>query len=196
MKKLIFLTVTALFLCGAQVFAQQAIETSEELQKLGRQSAFVMDFDFPAKTVKAAIEQRLKNENLKGKTSQGATKYEQIHYPAIADVAIDLYIKIVNKKEKSTVFVFVSKGYDNFVSSNNDPVVAANAKAFLESLTADVQKYDHQNQVAAQEKETQKAQKEYDKLTKQQEKLTKDMQKAQENLNSQKGKLNNLNLNP
>ncbi|MDR0874540.1 MAG: hypothetical protein LBN27_13930 [Prevotellaceae bacterium] len=198
MKKVFSLAVAALFLLSLQGFAQT--ETSEDLQKVGKQPAFALDYNYSKKTVEEALALRLKNDKLKGSSSKGATKYEQVRYSTIADTPIDFYTKVTGDKKKATVYVFISKGYENFVTSGNDANVAARAKAFLQSLNADIQNYDLKNQTAAQEKEVKKAQKDYDKLVKkqkdlqkEQDKVAKELQKSEGALNTEKGKLDQLN---
>jgi uncharacterized protein YihD (DUF1040 family) len=198
MKKVFSLAVAALFLLSLQGFAQS--ETSEDLQKIGKQPAFALGYNYSKKTVEEALALRLKNDKLKGSSSKGAVKYEGVHYATIADTPIDFYTKVTGDKKKATVYVFVSKGYENFLTSSNDPAVAAKVKAFLQSLNDDIQRYDLKNQTAAQEKEVKKAQKDYDKLVKkqkdlqkQQDTVAKDLQKSETTLGAEKGKLEKLN---
>jgi len=199
MKRMTSLAVLALFLLSLQGFAQNVSETSEELQKLGKQPAFSMNLNYAKSTVEQALALRLKNDKLKGSSSKGAVKYENVRYPAIADVPVDFYTKVTGSKKAATIYVFVSKGYENFVTSSSDANIANNARIFLTSTLEDVKKYDLKNQINAQEKEVKKAQKDYDKfvkkqedLKKQQEKTAKETQKAKENLNTQQSKLKSL----
>ena len=176
MKKIVSLAVAALFFLNG--FAQKVSETTEELQKLGKKPAFVMGYDYPQKTVEQALALRLKNDKLKGKSSKGAVKYENVKYPTIANVPIDLYTKVTGSKKSASVYVFVSKGYENFVTSNDDAVIANNVKAFLASVVNDVKNYEQAILAAEKEKEAKKAQKEHDKLVKKQQKLKKEQDKV------------------
>ena len=187
------LTVLALFLFCAQGFAQRVSEKSEDLQRLGRQPAFAMDLDHPAKTVEKVLGQRLRNDGLRGRSSRGAVKYERVTYLPIAGVPIDLYTKVTGNRRRATVFIFVSRGYENFVTSSTDPVVGTNVRDFLTSLISDVQAYELSNQISEQEKVVRRAQRDHEKLQKRQERMTRDVQRSEANLNAQREKLNNLN---
>lgn|GEM_PF-3020588 len=200
MKKLMTLTVLGLFLFSAQGFAQRVSERQEDLQRLGRQSAFAMDLDHPAKTVEKILGQRLRSDGLRGRSSRGAVKYERVTYMPISGIPIDLYTKVTGNRRRATVFIFVSRGYENFVTSSTDPVIAENVGIFLTSLISDVQSYELRNQISAQEKVVRRAQRDHEKLLRdqnnlqrRQERLTRDVERSENNLNTQRESLNNLN---
>ena len=194
------LTVVALFLFSVQGFAQEVSERQEDLQRLGKQPAFAMNLDHPAKTVEKVLGQRLRSDGLRGRSSRGAVKYERVTYLPIAGVPIDLYTKVTGNRRRATVFVFVSRGYENFVTSGTDPVIGANVRDFLTSLVDDVQRYDLRNQISAQERVVRRAQRDHEKLLRdqnqlqrRQERMTRDVERSEADLNSHRENLNNLN---
>jgi hypothetical protein len=75
----------------------------------------------------------------------------------------------------ATIYLFVSKGYNNFVSSGDDEDTAARVKSFLLSLVNDVRDLDLKYQIDDQTKVSDKAQKDYEKLVDQKAKLEKDL---------------------
>jgi len=198
MKKLMTLTVLALFLFCAQGFAQRVSERSEDLKRLGNQPAFAMDLDHPARTVEKVLGQRLRNDGLRrGRSSRGAVKHERVTYLPIFEGPIDLYTKVTGNRRRSTVFIFVSRGYENFVTSSTDPIIGANVTEFLNSLVEDVQAYEIRNQISAQERVVRRAQRDHDNLVRdqerRQERMARDAQRSETNLNTQREKLNRLN---
>jgi len=192
MKKVTLLTAMALFLLSAPGFAQRVTEISEDLQRIGRQPAFAMELDHPAKTVETVLGQRFKNDRLKGKSSRGAVKFENVRYLPISDVPIDLYTKVTGNRKKAIVYVFVSKGYENFVTSNSHPVVAENVTMFLTSLIPDVEAHNLESQISDHEKALRKSQREHDKLVRRHNNMTRDVQRSQTNLDDQRTKLERL----
>ena len=109
------------------------------------------------------------------KSESGMTKYTQANYPAICAQQCDFYTKVDGTSKIATIYLFVSKGYNNFVSSGDDEDTAARVKSFLLSLVNDVRDLDLKYQIDDQTKVSDKAQKDYEKLLDQKAKLEKDL---------------------
>ena len=61
------------------------------------------------------------------------------------------------EKELSTVTMMISKGFDEFVSSNSDALVFGKAQTYLDSLRNMIAVYDLEVQITVQELEIKKA---------------------------------------
>ena len=89
---------------------------------------------------------------------------------------------IEGNSQSAKVTLFVSKGYENFVSSSNDQETADLAKTFVSSLAKDIETVTLANQIDAQAKIVSKAENEYKKSVSNKEKLQKELQKAEDNV--------------
>jgi len=115
-----------------------------------------------------------------------------VRYQAISDTPIDLYTKVTGNRRRATVYIFVSKGYENFITSNSHPIVASNVREFLTSLAQEVQEYKLENQISAQERVVRDARRNHERLVQRQNDLTRDLQRSETNLNNEQTKLDNL----
>ncbi|MBP5134912.1 MAG: hypothetical protein IKR52_01055 [Paludibacteraceae bacterium] len=173
MKKAALTIISALFF-GMMANAQTVSETVAPFNK-DRKPAFTMQLDYSKKLVEEALANRLKKDKLKSKSEGGMTKYAQANYPAICAQQCDFYTKVDGTSKIATIYLFVSKGYNNFVSSGDDEDTAARVKSFLLSLVNDVRDLDLKYQIDDQTKVSDKAQKDYEKLVDQKAKLEKDL---------------------
>lgn len=171
-------------------------ESVEELRKGESYPAFSITVDYPAAILEEAVNNRLKADHLSGKKSKGVMEYRQVVYPSISPSKMDIFTKVVGDKSgsSSTLYFFVSKGYENFVTSNNDAVTADNIKRFLSGLHPDIHRHHINTRIAEQDKVVKKVQKEYDKLVQQQQKLNMEVDAKLQTLNSEKGILDGLML--
>jgi hypothetical protein len=186
--------------------AQNAREASVKFDKTN-ESAVVADFDKPVDVVEAALKQRLDKEGLgKMKSSKGFMTYAGTLWPSVSSDKIDVYFKVDGKKDKSTVSVLISKGYNNFVTSGTDQTTINNVKTFLNGLIGYTNSYQLGLNIKAQEEALKKAEKAYNNATddnkdllSQKEKLEKklaennnDQVLKQKALDEEKKKLNDL----
>ncbi len=177
MKKLVFALVCALGI-STLATAQTANEAQVAFDKAGTlKTGFTITYNNNVKDVNLAVANRASKDKLKGKgVSKGVTKFEAINYPTVCAQQCDLYIKVDGTDKTSTVTAFVSKGYDNFVTSANDAETANRTKAFLESLAKDIDAVALKNQIAAQEKVLATAEKTYKKQADAQAKAEKELE--------------------
>lgn len=91
--------------------------------------------------------------------SQGFVKYAKIRNPRISRELLDIYFKVtesnVNDKPVATIYLLVSRGYDNFVNSTNDAAIAHNVEQLLNGVLAEVQR---KNLLAEIDKQAQQVQ--------------------------------------
>jgi len=145
--------------------AQNAHEASVKINK-NNQNAVVADYDAPSSVVEGALKERLAKEGLgKMKTSKGFMTYSGVLWNSVSKEKMDVYFKVEGKKEKSTISVLVSRGYDNFISSGNDAPTIENVKSFLNSFMNDTKAYQLGLNIAAQEEMVKKAEKAFSNST-------------------------------
>ena len=137
-------------LCIAMSFfsmAQNAKPTTVEFNKKS-QPAVVAQFDMPGAIAEGAIKKRMSDAKIKGgSTKDGFITYQEIVIPEIRAEKIDVYFKIEDRKNASTVYMLTSKGYENFMSKESDPEVSDRTIAFLNSLMTDVMRYGYNDEV-------------------------------------------------
>jgi len=177
MKKVVCTIIGALFF-GMMANAQVVTEAIAPFNK-ERKPAFTMQLDYSKKLVEEALEKRLKKDKQKGKSESGMVKYAQAHYPNICAQVCDFYIRVDGTSKTATVYIFISKGYNNFVSSGDDEDTASRVEAFLKSLITDVRSLDLEYQIEEQTKLSEKAQKDYEKLIDQKSKLEKELKETE-----------------
>lgn len=94
--------------------------------------------------------------------------FNGVQLPALDNQKLDLYFKVEQKsrtqKDQSTIYMLVSKGYDNFVSLETDTATFAAATAFLNGFVEGTAVYSHNLDIEAQEKVVQKAEKKLSEL--------------------------------
>ena len=184
MKKLFLSLICAFGLCAAVVAQNAATEKVVQFDKTSTKPGFGLVYNSDVKDVNLAVKNRMTKEGLKGKAfGKNITKYEQVNMPSICAQTCDIYIKVEpSGKTASNVTCFVSKGYDNFVSSSNDPETSNLAKAFVESLGKDIDAVVLAAKIAEQEKVVKKAEDEYKKSVSEKEKIQKELDKADQNI--------------
>lgn len=163
--------------------AQQVRETRMSVLDADRM-AHSLEFNFEEKIIKDAWDKKVKEMKLKSKNEKGLEKYESITFPDIHFENIDLYVKIEKlDKTRSSITLTVSKGYGNFISSEDSKIVD-NVKSFLTNFIEYVNQYKLKLDIADQEKLIEKSTKEQEKLIEDGKKLTEELDKnkiAQEN---------------
>lgn len=166
MKQIFKLALAGFLSVGMfQAKAQNAMETSVDFKK-DKHNAVVATYEVPKDMLEAALKQRLDKDNLgKMKKSDGFITYSAVIWNVTGNVKMDLYFKVDGSKNKSTISVLASKGYDNFVSSNTDADIINNLKTYLNGFTDVIGAYKLSLEIKAQEDLIQKTEKDYGKVT-------------------------------
>ena len=125
---------------------------------------------------------------------------------------VDLYFKVERKgrkaKDESIIYMLVSKGNEQFISSGSDDEIYSASKSFLNGFTDQSAVYKLDLDIKAQEEKVKDAEKKLDKMRDQEkdlnkkiEQLQKDLKENQENqqsqartIQSEKEKLNELRM--
>ncbi|MBQ3657990.1 MAG: hypothetical protein II956_14310 [Bacteroidales bacterium] len=185
MKKIILSLICSLGLSVLVSAQNTAVEKVVPFDKANTRPGYSVTYKASAKDVNTAVKNRMTKEGLKGKGfAKNVTKYEQVNKPYICAQTCDLYLKVEGSGSSANLTCFVSKGYDNFVSSANDPETANLAKLFVESFSKDVEAVALLAQIAAQEKVLKKAEGDYKKGVKEKEKVQKQLDEADKKVKS------------
>lgn len=183
MKKVILSLICALGLSTLVSAQNTAVEKVMPFDKTNTRPGYSVTYKASAKDVNTAVKNRMAKEGLKGKGyAKNVTKYEQVNKPYICAQTCDLYLKVEGSGSSTILTCFVSKGYDNFVSSANDPETANLAKIFAESFSKDIEAVALIAQIAAQEKVLKKAENDYKKGVSAKEKVQKQLDAADKNV--------------
>lgn len=179
MKKITFTLITfILFACSAFSQSQYLFIEFKDVQK----PAVVNEYPYSDKTVTNALEEKLNKMGYKGKETKGYTIYKAVSSGEIGSQPYDLYFGIERKskkeKENTIVRMLISKGNEVFISDTDEPATINNAKTFLNNLSANIQAYDLEQQIKAQEDIVKKAERKYKNLLNDAD----DLQKKKRNL--------------
>lgn len=89
--------------------------------------------------------------------------FNGVTLPALNNQKLDMYFKVDQKsksqKEESTIYLLVSKGYDNFISAESDTITFAAATAFLNGFVNGTANFRLNLDIEEQEKVIQNAEK-------------------------------------
>jgi hypothetical protein len=119
----------------------QQVTVTETATKMGKKKlwCFAASYNFDKAPTKEVIEQQLSDAKLKRSArKKGFSIYKAATWPAISNTKCDYYYKTKSKKNKTTLYLSVSKGYDNYVTTANDAEVAANITRYLQNLNPQI----------------------------------------------------------
>lgn len=218
MKKLSALC--AVLACAMTVAAQSTFTTISYKEKL--QPGLVIQLPNKTKVTQGTILQKLKETGYdpetkgaffwKTNTSNGFYVFNNVKLRELNNQNLDMYFKVApainGDKEQSTLYLMVSKGYDNFVSSHTDTATFYAAKRFLDGFVAGTDAFKSNLDIETQQTNVVNAEKKLNTLQQKgkdiQEKLVQlqsdllnnqsDQKNQQMEVDSQKEKLGSLKL--
>lgn len=138
MKKSIFTLLIVLM--GATIsWAQDISVGAASIAKVDR-TCLVAAYNMPAGIVSEALSAKLKKSKISkgGKVKGGFRGYKGVSIPEISDDKIDVYTKVAGKKDNSTMYFAVSRGYDNFITPEADPETMKKITAYVKSMMNNV----------------------------------------------------------
>lgn len=183
MKKLLFSVLLLGF--AVTVFGQKSSEATRKSPKKVDGPCVVIELEANAKNVEDVLKQKFKKQKTKSEKGFVAVK-EQI-IPFISSNTMDLYYRVDKKKDnRCEVVFFASKGYDNFVSSQEEPELINNVKKVLDDMVAEVRSYELQLAIDTQMKVLEKATKQQEDLVKDGENLVKEQEKLEKEIEQNK----------
>ncbi|HTO17358.1 MAG TPA: hypothetical protein VLZ83_16450 [Edaphocola sp.] len=178
-KKLLFgavITVASIFITGNT--KAQSMESTVKYNK-NEVSGFIYNIQGDKKIVAETVDGYFKNSfSTKPTSSKGFKLYEGVSWPEVSSEKLDVYYKIDGKKNNNQVVLLVSKGYDNFVSSQTDPMTASNVLIFMNGIKDRMQIVINNHEVENAGKSLSNAEKELERARKREN----DLKKAKENL--------------
>lgn len=187
MKKLL---TTALF-CMLLVTAGWAQKTSEGSEKspLGDSGpCLIVEVEGQKDNVEDVMADKFKK--LKTGKKKGYVTMEEQIWEEVSPNTLDMYYKVEKSGDNKTkVFMFLSQGYDNWMTSSTHPDVVNKAKSVLDGLAKEVRVYELTIAIEAQTKVLEEAMKVQEDLEKDQEKLAKEKEKLEEDLKENKTSL-------
>ncbi len=163
----------------------QAIESTVKFNKTDV-TGFTNNYQGAKDILGEAVENYFKNSfAVKSKSSKGFKLYEGVNWPEVSSEKLDVYYKVSGKKSNSQLEILVSKGYDNFVSSQTDPMTSSNVLIFMNSIKDKMQVVVNNNDVILAEKELKNAEKELEKAKRKASDLRKEKENIEKNIVSQ-----------
>lgn len=170
MKKL-FTAIAMLFACTYAI--SQAVPVSTMIEKENRNAVMIV-INQPVKITTEALQQKLQRAGLDEKVKKGSASYKGVTLSEISKDKIDVYTKVEEAPNNtSTVYMAVSKGYNNFTNSNADSVITQNTIAFLNSFVKDADNHSADVNITGQMGDVSKSEKDYQKLLDEQRNLEK-----------------------
>ncbi|MEZ5046921.1 MAG: hypothetical protein R2831_08010 [Chitinophagaceae bacterium] len=173
------LTLFTLFLAFAS-FAQQAKVGSTEITKVSR-PCIIADYGMSYDVIEGALKKKFEELNLKSpdKTKDGYKVFKGVNINDISTDKVDLYYRVENRKPNTTVYMLISRGYDNFMLPESDSAVYQNAIAFLDKFVKDATLFQLNLDVKNQEESIKSAEKNLKKIIDNEDDLNKDKAKVE-----------------
>jgi hypothetical protein len=136
MQKMAGILVVVMLLCPIFSFGQKVEEGTIKIGK-SEASGFIATSKYDKGQIEEALAAEFTKAGLKkpGKKKKFIT-YKEVEWPAISPAKIDVYYKVGTKKRRTKVYFIVSKGYNNYVTSANDAIIATNITTFLGQIDA------------------------------------------------------------
>ena len=151
----------------------QSTEGSVTIDKTNR-NALMLNVNQPEAVTRAALTKRMDRAGLNGKAAGGYTKYSGVTFSEISRDKVDIYTMVKKApNDGSIVYIAVSRGYDNFISSSNDSATSANVRVFLNSIVAEADNQFTSNTITANTADINKDEKKYKTLVNEQSSLQK-----------------------
>jgi hypothetical protein len=191
--KKILLTIFAL---GSTIvlFAQSS-PVSTMIEKENR-NAVMIEIKQPVDITIAALQEKLQRAGLNEKVKKGSASYKGVVLSEISKDKIDIYTKVESgPNNTSLVYMAVSKGYNNFTSSDADTAITQNVEAFLNSFVKDADNHFADVGISNQIRDVGKSEKEYQKLLNEQSDLEKKKNKIDNRLVEIQNELNTRKIN-
>ncbi len=132
--------------------------------------------------------------------SDGFYVFNNVTLPAVSTQKLDVYFKVIQKsgeeKNRSTLYMLVSKGNKEFISPDTDTAIWNSSQLFLNSFVEKTIAYSLEQEIAAQETIIKDAKSKLQNLQKDEKDLGEKIKKSQEDLvsnqNNQKDQQQNI----
>jgi septal ring factor EnvC (AmiA/AmiB activator) len=112
--------------------------------------------------------------------------FDNVQLPELNNQKLDMYFKVAKAtsgdKAQSTVYLMVSKGYDNFVSPQTDTATFYAAQKFLDGFVGSTNTFKHNSDVETQQANVTNAEKKLSDLQKNEKDLSSKIAQLQSDL--------------
>jgi len=115
----------------------QNVTIKEGTVKMGKTKlwSFTATYEQPKSVVIDAMESKITAANLtRDSRKKGFSIYRSAQWPAISSNKADYYYNVKHKKGKTMLSFTVSKQYNDYITSANEPEIAAHIKQYLQNL--------------------------------------------------------------
>jgi hypothetical protein len=164
MRKKILISLVTLFCCKVSI--AQVRESRMQADTLNL-PALYMEVDMGENDVKDAIENYFDSMHIEKEKGRGFIikkslpymEFKRARVDYVQDEALDYYFQVDSKKQKgpATIYIAVSKGYNNFLSFEKDSKIWVDVKKFAEYLRSNIiEQYRITTSVASITKELEK----------------------------------------
>jgi hypothetical protein len=182
--------LTTLMLLSTMTIFAQSVPVSTLIEKENR-NAVMIEIKQPVDITTDALQQKLQRAGLNEKVKKGVASYKGVVLSEISKDKIDVYTKVESgPNNTSMVYMAVSKGYNNFTSSDADSAIIQNVEVFLNSFVKDADNHFADVGISNQIKDEGKSEKEYQKLLNEQTDLEKKKSKIDNRLVEIQNELN------
>lgn len=141
MKNILF--IVALVFASPLLSKAQATDTLTFFNQK-TQASTVAHYDFSAEEVSGALNKKFSSLKFPKAVNvvDGYSLYKGVLIPEISSVKLDVYTKVVAQGvANSSLYLILSKGYDNYVSKASDPEIVANSLLFLNGFSKNIRAY-------------------------------------------------------
>ncbi|MBL7764818.1 MAG: hypothetical protein JNJ58_01895 [Chitinophagaceae bacterium] len=128
----------ALLLTANGLFAQNAKISSAEVNKISR-PCVTADYGMSYEIIDGAFKKKFTESKFGSgdKTKDGYRVYKGIIFQELSTDKVDLYFRVEDRKPNTSVYLLLSKGYDNFLKPETDSLVLQQAVIFLNAFVKD-----------------------------------------------------------
>jgi hypothetical protein len=164
----------------------QIIDSKVDFGKTSYQG-IMAEFAHNSKLIETILEEDMKNKGMgKSKSSKGFLFYQAINFPKLSTEKLDFYFKVEenskDKKNQSIIYVLVSKGGDQFISSADNAAIMNNVKDYLRELVPQFENATLQVKIKEQEELVKKEDKAYTRLVDEEKSLEDRKKKIEKDL--------------
>lgn len=190
----IFLLITVAFVIPFLSIAQ----ATDTLTYFNQQTlaASVAHYNYSAVEINGALEKKFLSAKFPKatKSKDGFMLYKGVSMPEISTVKLDFYTKVVSNGVNSSLYIILSKGYDNFISKSTDPEIIANTINFLNGFNRNAAAYRYGVEIENQNAVIKEAEKKIKKSEAAKESIEKEKSKIQSKIGDLKQKADGLKI--
>ncbi|HEY8388501.1 MAG TPA: hypothetical protein VIK74_07845 [Parasegetibacter sp.] len=182
------LLLSLLFLSLCTFGTAQIYEGTVDFDKK-KQPAVLVDLPFPPQVAQDGIKKEMEKRGYSGKSTKGYILFKDVKLDELGGEPVDVYIKAEKKarnKDACTVYMLLSKGYDNFVTRDINESLFSGGKDFAKEFEGWTAAHSLELDVASQEARVTKEEKKYQKLIDEGNDMEKKLKKLQKEIEENK----------